>query len=107
MNGRRPELRPAPVRRRGATGSGGARPSRRWRDSRLSLLVVAVLAGSALFLGGFSLGAHVATTPGNTGQIRRPASAPFWDVYSLIQKRFRRLAQADAGPARCRPRSRA
>ena len=31
---------------------------------RLSLVLVAVLAGSALFVGGYSLGAHVATTPG-------------------------------------------
>ena len=52
--------------------------------SRFSLILVAILAGSAIFVGGFSLGAHVATTPGTpAGEESR--FGPFWDVYSLIQ----------------------
>ena len=52
--------------------------------SRFSAILVAILAGSALFVGGFSLGAHVATTPGTpAGEESR--FGPFWDVYSLIQ----------------------
>src|SRR5664280_474461 len=55
--------------------------------SRVSLILVAILAGSALFVGGFSLGSHVATTPGTpAGEETR--FGPFWDVYSLIQKEF-------------------
>ena len=52
--------------------------------SRFSLILVAILAGSAVFVGGFSLGAHIATTPGTpAGEESR--FGPFWDVYSLIQ----------------------
>jgi carboxyl-terminal processing protease len=55
--------------------------------SRFSLIVVAVVAGSALFLGGFSLGAHVATTPGTPAD-QEARFGPFWDVYSLIQGKY-------------------
>jgi len=52
--------------------------------SRFGLILVAILAGSAVFVGGFSLGAHIATTPGTpAGEESR--FGPFWDVYSLIQ----------------------
>jgi carboxyl-terminal processing protease len=65
------------------------RPRRRRTldPSRLSLLLVAVLAGAALFVGGFSLGSRVATTPG-TPASEEARFAPFWDVYSLIQSQF-------------------
>ena len=65
-------------------------PSRRKRGvvpSRIGLLLVAVMAGSALFVGGYSLGAHVATTPG-TPTDEETRFGPFWDVYSLIQNDF-------------------
>jgi carboxyl-terminal processing protease len=55
--------------------------------SRLSLILVAVLGGSALFMGGYSLGAHVATTPGTPAD-QETRFGPFWDVYSLIQSDF-------------------
>src|ERR1035437_6940703 len=55
--------------------------------SRLSMILVAVVAGSALFIGGFSLGAHVATTPGTPADQETRFSA-FWDVYSLIQSDY-------------------
>ncbi|HEX7431624.1 MAG TPA: S41 family peptidase [Candidatus Limnocylindrales bacterium] len=62
--------------RRAATGS-----------SRFATVLVAVLAASAIFVGGYTLGAHVATTPGTpAGEESR--FAPFWDVYSLIQNEF-------------------
>ncbi len=55
--------------------------------SRLSLVMVAILAGSGLFLGGYSLGAHVATTPGTPAD-QEARFGPFWDVYSLIQSDY-------------------
>jgi carboxyl-terminal processing protease len=74
--------------------SGGVseRPARRGRrsttaSSRLALVLVALLAASGIFLGGYTLGAHVATTPGTpAGEESR--FQPFWDVYSLIQNSF-------------------
>jgi carboxyl-terminal processing protease len=61
-----------------------ARRGRSVAPSRFSMILVAILAGSAVFVGGFSLGAHVATTPGTpAGEESR--FGPFWDVYSLIQ----------------------
>jgi carboxyl-terminal processing protease len=66
---------PAPGRRRGV------------RPLHLALATVALLAGSALFLSGFSLGSRTATTPGT------PASdaelfAPFWDTWESITKSY-------------------
>ena len=56
-------------------------------SSRLSLVLVAIMAGSALFIGGFSLGAHVASTPGTPAD-QEARFGPFWDVYSLIQSDY-------------------
>ena len=70
------ELAPETRRRRHSVAS-----------SRLSLLLVAILSGSALFVGGFSLGTHVAGTPGTTAD-QETRFAPFWDVYSLITSKF-------------------
>jgi carboxyl-terminal processing protease len=64
-----------------------SRPRRRVVPSRLGLILVAILAGSGLFVGGFSLGAHVATTPG-TPTDEETRFGPFWDVYQLIQNNF-------------------
>jgi carboxyl-terminal processing protease len=55
--------------------------------SRFSLLLVAILTGSTLFVGGFTLGAHVATTPGTPAD-QETRFGPFWDVYSLIQSKY-------------------
>jgi carboxyl-terminal processing protease len=49
----------------------------------LALAVVAVLAGSALFLSGFALGSLRATTPG-TPVDEQAAFQPFWDTYRSI-----------------------
>lgn len=49
----------------------------------LALAVVALLAGAALFVSGYSLGARVATTPG-TPAGQDAAFSPFWDAYDAI-----------------------
>lgn len=70
-------------------GTAGAAAGRRRgvAPSRFSLILVAVVAGSALFVGGFSLGARVATTPGTPAD-QEARFGPFWDVYSLIQGKY-------------------
>jgi carboxyl-terminal processing protease len=55
--------------------------------SRIGIILAAVLTGSILFLGGYTLGAHVATTPG-TPASEENRFAPFWDVYDLINSSF-------------------
>lgn len=68
--------------------AGGTGPRRRGvAPSRLSLILVAILGGSALFMGGYSLGAHVATSPGTPAD-QETRFGPFWDVFSLIQSDF-------------------
>ncbi len=45
------------------------------------------MAGASLFIGGYTLGARVSTTPG-TPASEEQAFAPFWDTYSLIQQQY-------------------
>ena len=52
--------------------------------SRIGMAFVVVFAGAALFVGGFSLGAHVASSPGTPADQENRFSA-FWDVYQLIR----------------------
>ncbi|HSW42901.1 MAG TPA: S41 family peptidase [Patescibacteria group bacterium] len=66
---------PASSRRRGA------------RPLQLALATVALLAGAALFLSGFTLGARIATTPG-TPSADADLFAPFWDVYESITRHY-------------------
>jgi carboxyl-terminal processing protease len=54
---------------------------------QLAVATVALLAGAALFLSGFSLGARTATTPG-TPAAEAELFAPFWDVYESITKSY-------------------
>ena len=54
---------------------------------QLALATVALLAGAALFLSGFSLGARTATTPG-TPAADAELFAPFWDAYESITKSY-------------------
>jgi carboxyl-terminal processing protease len=71
-----------------ATEAGRPRPARtRTGPLALALAVVAVLAGAALFVSGFSLGARVATTPGTPAQ-EAELFAPFWDTYDSITKSY-------------------
>jgi carboxyl-terminal processing protease len=53
----------------------------------LALAVVAVLAGSGLFLSGFALGSLRATTPG-TPVDEQAAFQPFWDTYRSITRDY-------------------
>ncbi len=57
------------------------------RPLQLALAVVVILAGSALFLSGYSLGARNATTPGTPAD-ERALFAPFWDVYQSITSTY-------------------
>jgi carboxyl-terminal processing protease len=60
---------------------------RRFGSLQLAIAAVAVLAGAALFLSGFSLGARTATTPGTPAE-DAARFAPFWDVYESITKSY-------------------
>ena len=53
----------------------------------VSLALVAVMAGSALFLSGYSLGRQTATEPG-TPPSQSEAFQPFWDTYHAISDRY-------------------
>lgn len=66
---------PAPAPRRGA------------RPLHLALATVGLLAGTALFLSGFSLGARTATTPG-TPAADAELFAPFWDTWESITRSY-------------------
>ena len=68
-------------------GSTRVRRPRRAAPSRVALALVAVLAGGALFAGGYTLGEHVATTPGTPAD-EETRFGPFWDVYKLIVSEY-------------------
>ncbi len=68
-----------------STGSGGG--SRGPTGLMIALAVVALLAGAALFLSGYSLGRKDATTPG-TPITEEEAFTPFWDAYRAITERY-------------------
>ena len=53
----------------------------------ISIALVAVMAGSALFLSGYSLGRQAATQPG-TPPSQSEAFQPFWDTYHAISDRY-------------------
>ncbi len=54
---------------------------------QLALAVVALLAGAALFLSGYTLGARTATTPG-TPAADQALFAPFWDTWDSINRSY-------------------
>src|SRR5664280_1791860 len=63
-------------------------PRRRGVGSlQLALAVVALLAGAALFLSGYTLGARTATTPG-TPAADQALFAPFWDTWDSITRSY-------------------
>ena len=64
-----------------------ARARRRPLALALALGLVAVIAGSTMFLSGYALGARVATTPGTPAD-RERLFAPFWDAYDAITRQF-------------------
>jgi carboxyl-terminal processing protease len=63
------------------------RPARRLPLLSISIVIVAVLAGSALFMSGYSLGRQAAADPG-TPTSDAAAFQPFWDAYHSINDRY-------------------
>jgi len=53
----------------------------------ISIALVAIMAGSALFLSGYSIGRRAATEPG-TPTSEEEAFRPFWDTYHAISDRY-------------------
>jgi carboxyl-terminal processing protease len=66
---------------------GPIRPSRRRPILALSIALIAILAGSALFLSGYTLGRQAASQPG-TPPFEAGAFQPFWDTYQTITDRY-------------------
>jgi len=60
---------------------------RRMRALPLSIAVVVVLGGSALFMSGYSMGRQSAVQPG-TPAFEEGAFVPFWDTYDTINRRY-------------------
>ena len=65
----------------------GPRPQPKGAVLALALLVIAVLAGGALFMGGFTLGQRTATQPG-TPPNDEDLFEPFWNTYQAIVNRY-------------------
>ncbi len=68
------------------TAGTGAEP-RRIPFLAISIALVAVMAGSALFLSGYSVGRQAAAEPG-TPTSENEAFQPFWDTYHAISDRY-------------------
>ena len=81
-----PVADPAPVVIEAPVAAPAAAP-RRWPILPLAIAVVAILAGAALFLSGYSLGRQTAVEPG-TPVGEDEAFRPFWDTYHTIQDRY-------------------
>ncbi len=62
-------------------------PGRRLPILPLAIALVAILAGGALFMSGYSLGAKSASQPG-TPVSEVEAFQPFWDAYRSIDERY-------------------
>lgn len=76
---------PAPDPRPGSRTTRSVNP--RLTLLQLAAALVLVLGGGGLFLSGYLLGAHVATTPG-TPAGAEAAFAPFWDAYTAIRRQY-------------------
>ena len=63
------------------------RQSRRMPVLPIAIALVAVLAGGAMFMSGYSLGARTASQPG-TPVAEDQAFQPFWDAYHSIDQRY-------------------
>jgi carboxyl-terminal processing protease len=87
------EDRPTPaapgVTAPGVTAPGAA--PRAWSRARVTTIVaavlVAVMAGSALFVSGWAIGRQAALTPG-TPAGEADAFQPFWDAYRAVSERY-------------------
>ena len=69
------------------SASPASSPATRRRHLPWFMALVAILAGSGLFLSGFALGALRTSTPG-TPLADRQALEPFWDTYNSIQNDY-------------------
>lgn len=63
------------------------RPARRTAVTIVAACLVAVLAGSGLFLSGWTLGRQVALTPGTPAD-ETELFQPFWDAYRAVTERY-------------------
>jgi carboxyl-terminal processing protease len=70
-----------------ATEPVAARPARRLPVLPIAIALVAILAGGALFMSGYSLGAKASSQPG-TPVSETEAFQPFWDAYHSIDQRY-------------------
>ncbi len=61
--------------------------SRRFPILPVAIAVVALLAGGALFMSGYSMGSQTSSEPG-TPQTEEEAFRPFWDTYHTITERY-------------------
>jgi hypothetical protein len=75
-----PQVEPAPA-------ESPARPARRTPILPIAVAMVAILAGGALFMSGYSLGAKSASQPG-TPASQDGVFQPFWDAYHSIDERY-------------------
>ena len=64
-----------------------ARSGRRTGVAIVAISIVAILAGGALFLSGWSLGHQVAMTPGTPAD-EGEMFQPFWDTYRAVTERY-------------------
>jgi carboxyl-terminal processing protease len=64
-----------------------ARVNRRMQALPLSIAVVVILGGSALFMSGYSMGRQSAVQPG-TPAFEENAFVPFWDTFDTINERY-------------------
>lgn len=60
---------------------------RRVSGISISIAVVGLMAGAALFLSGYSLGRQAESTPGTPGS-EQQAFVPFWDAYDAITQQY-------------------
>ena len=79
--------RPRPTRWSNRRPSPPPRPRRRSSALLVAVAIVAVLAGSALFVSGWSLGRQSALTPGTPAD-EVDAFQPFWDTYRAVTERY-------------------
>ena len=83
------DLPPAPTPEPDVPDATAAPPVTRTRTPLfgISIALVAILAGSGLFLSGYSLGRQAAAEPG-TAPSDEAAFQPFWDTYHTISDRY-------------------
>ncbi|HVM64982.1 MAG TPA: S41 family peptidase [Acidimicrobiales bacterium] len=82
-----PATDPAPSTRAAASTGTTGRSRRRNGTLIVAGALVAVLAGTVLFLSGWTLGRQTALTPG-TPVSEAEAWQPFWDTYSAVTERY-------------------